>query len=91
MPGPPISHLAPQLLHTSNTVFEKFGPTFWILALPAAKSWQRAWLNTVRIITLSRRDANNIMEYRLASFTSSCYFPVREVMFRFAFTLLRED
>jgi len=40
---PPISRLAPRLLHTSNTVFQKFGPTFCFLATPAAKSWRQAW------------------------------------------------
>ena len=47
---PPISRLAPWFLHTSNTVFCKctpllvFGPSLCFLALPAAKSWRRAWL-----------------------------------------------
>jgi len=40
---PPISRLAPWLLHTSNTVFLKCGPSFWFLAPPAAISWRRAW------------------------------------------------
>ena len=45
---PPISRLAPRLLHTSNIVFFKCGPLsgFWPLLLvfgpPAAKSWRRA-------------------------------------------------
>jgi len=31
---PPISRLAPLLLHTSNTVFSKCGFPFWFLAPP---------------------------------------------------------
>jgi len=42
--GPPISHLAPWQLHTSNTTFSKCGPPFWFLVPLAAKSWQRAWV-----------------------------------------------
>ena len=45
---PPISRLAPRLLHASNTVFLKCGPLLvfdpfvCFFAPPAAKSWRRA-------------------------------------------------
>ena len=48
--GAPHFTFDPRLLHTSNTVFYKFGPPsgFWPLFLvfdpPAAKSWRRACL-----------------------------------------------
>ena len=50
---PPISRLAPWLLHISKTVFLKCGPLFWFLAPlfvlcpPDAKSWRRLWLSCV--------------------------------------------
>jgi len=51
--------MASQLLHTSNTVFEKCAPPsgFWPLHLvfgpPAAKSWRRACLNTPEVARFS--------------------------------------
>ena len=47
--APPISRLAPRLLHTSNNVFKNSPPPsgFWPLLLVfgplCAKSWRRAW------------------------------------------------
>ena len=39
---PPHLTFGPRLLHTSNTVFKKCGPSIWFLPPPAAKSWRRA-------------------------------------------------
>jgi len=55
LPGAPHFTFGPRLLHTSNTVFFKCGPS-WFLAPPsgsfppAAKSWRRACTRTSLLI-----------------------------------------
>jgi len=70
--APPISRLDPQLLHISNTVFQKCGPlsgfwpSFWFLAPPAAKSWRRACRDVVETETPRARLHQKIRDSRRA-------------------------